>query len=83
MKKVIFSALALLVFSFAKAANEMEEKKQIVVKKEVVVVKPYCDSQGQKAFKVIADLGGTYGDCQKAKAAAISQCEKEGLYLAD
>ncbi len=83
MKKVIFSALALLVFSFANAANEMEEKKQIVVKKEEVVVKPYCDSQGQKAFMDTRNAGGTMEQCQASRKAAVSQCEKEGLYLAD
>jgi hypothetical protein len=46
MKKMIFSAVALLAFSFAGMANEIEEKKV----EEKIIVKANCDSYAKSCI---------------------------------
>ena len=70
-KKFIFSAVALMAFSFAGMANEIEEKKKIKIEDS-----PECTAAGRAAFEVVRDMGGDFDQCKAARIKVTSACEK-------
>ncbi|WP_290831379.1 hypothetical protein [Flavobacterium sp.] len=88
MKKVFFTAIAMIAFSSASMANTIAdeevvvnniEKKEIVVEKEVVVKKD-CVALALFVLDVMETLNGsqTYNDIQTSNIiqTAIYKCEK-------
>ena len=84
MKKVIFTAIAMIAFSSASMANSIadeevvvnnKEKKEIVVEKEVVVKKD-CFAMALFAFDVFESLYGEMNDQQATNFLnyAYNQC---------
>ena len=69
MKKFIFSAVALMAFSFAGMANEIEEQKTIEDS-------PECKAAGRAGFEVARDLGASFDVCVAARIKITDACEK-------
>jgi hypothetical protein len=73
MKDMIFSAVALVAFSFAGMANNGEvEKKEVKI---TIIKTPQCDAAGREAFNVVRDLGGTFQQCVDARVRVTKACE--------
>ncbi len=71
MQKMIFSAIALIAFSFAGMANEIDEKKQKIKFED----SPECYAAGRAAFNVVRDMGGDIKQCIKARVTVTKACE--------
>jgi len=68
MKKMIFSAVALVAFSFAGMANEIEEKKEIVVKTIETTSDTPCADMWSKDVDFLMDEFGASLDTAMALA---------------
>lgn len=71
MKKMIFSAVALVAFSFAGMANEIEEKKV-----ETVEMVKDCCAVSDAAFDSAVDAGIHWSKAQFIALAAYNACNK-------
>lgn len=68
---MIFSAVALVAFSFAGMANEIEDKKVIVEE-----ISPECKAAGRAAFEIVREIPGqTFDDCVAARKKVEQACE--------
>ena len=82
MKKFIFSAVALMAFSFAGMANEMEETKfenQLVVNnkiEKVVFVKANCIALAYAIIKIGTENGWDELDILELSGEVRTACEK-------
>lgn len=71
MKKVFFSALALVAFSFAGMANEIKEKK---VEVEKVVVQTDCRVERLRAYSEMRSAGIGHADASGATYGIYFAC---------
>lgn len=76
MKKVFFSAVALIAFSYAGMANEIEEKKVIVINQKELVVSNKTEIQ---EHKVVEAIGGASACAQLARNAVLQAANEYNL----
>ena len=83
MQKMIFSAVALVAFSFAGMANEIEEKKveakttetkKVEVLEEKVVLRNNCDLAADAAYELAIFLGASPSNAHGWSELAYNQC---------
>lgn len=83
MKKVFFSAVALVAFSFAGMANEIEEKKvetkttetkKVEVLEEKVVLRNNCDAYADEIYNMFRSSGYTVTNAHNVSVIAYNQC---------
>ncbi|UGS21051.1 hypothetical protein [Flavobacterium cyclinae] len=74
MKKMIFSAVALVAFSFASMANEIEEKK-VELKSEKNITKDCCEIS-DATFDGAVKAGIHWSQAQYIALAAYNECNK-------
>lgn len=75
MKKMIFSAVALLAFSFTGMANEekkIEKKKS--PKKESVIIRNNCDLAADAVYETSIALGSSVDTAYELSLFAYQQC---------
>ena len=68
MKKMIFSAVALVAFSFAGMANEIEEKK------DTKIVRNNCDVFADKVYNSQINDGCSVEEAHDASIGAYKEC---------
>ena len=76
MKKMIFSAVALVAFSFAGMANEIEEKK---VEVETVEAIKDCCAVSDAAFDSAVNGGIHWSQAQYIALAAYKACNNQKI----
>ena len=82
MKKMIFTAMAVLAFSAVSMANTIEVKEEILIKKESDINKDeafptidFCAIAAIATYIELSDLGINEEDCANEAAAAYADCQ--------
>ena len=74
MRKMVFSAVALVAFSFAGMANEIEEKKIEIEKNETSSDTPCADSAGVLLNFMMDEMNLTFSQAWRLSEIAFQHC---------